>query len=366
MEKKFPMNLITPAVHRTMKQSDFKRLQGQYKSFFRQEHCELVERWYNLRTTLSQRHDFKKLVHLILSFDVQSAKAKLRTTFDPDIISANVLVHSNNGHLLSDAAMTKCVEWLSFATVVEKNRFRCTFGMIIAPKMFSARTSNDEDFNLQKRYWKVATSTGTCRVLQATNLITMPSEAHTAPSQSINKHPSSNGQHFVWKVQPRNAQTPSQRAHESSVKGTPWGSQGPDANKSQWLPVTMEAFSNTFFNAGRDQLSSAQLVSRGTPRSIIPTLERQNNNMALLQGHLHGQSIELETPNKTNLGTTLGIAQPKTKRPMSSGSVLEEVRFQNYNENFARKMYHDLVKDGVVCPRSGGTIRPTTSSAYKR
>ncbi len=226
-------------------QDDAKHLHGKYKTFFLVEHHAEVERWYNSPDTKShQRRNFKELVKDILAFDVEAAKAKLRATDNPNVLEANAIFDNHNGRFLAPEAAKKAIQWLSFASPSQKQKFRDTFGWLKAPSMFCSRTQMAEDYSLTNKIVPSESRQAQPKKLQGVELLHQPSAPITAETLVIGRHPTHTGTHYVWKVGRRRDQNVIQRAHDATFSGAPWGDYGKEqsSNQTQWLSKTTEDF----------------------------------------------------------------------------------------------------------------------------
>lgn len=253
------MSLTSPSRH----------LSGQYKDFFEPSAHVTVEHWYLNEASPDLRNKMKQVVQKVLSFDLEAAKKGLRTTYDPDIIKANAIFEKNNGYSLisknviegtSTSYQQKTVQWLSFSSVIEQNMFRATIGMMQPPNRFTSHRHVD-DFDPAKKYWKTETQIGDHKSVLCGNLLHKPSEMHEIECETIAKHSTQTGSQFSWKLAASKAareaqaggafKSVSQRAHDATYKGAPWGVYGTPgdvkANHTQWVSQTKEDFADTFF-----------------------------------------------------------------------------------------------------------------------
>ena len=234
-----------------------KHLHGKYKTFFKPSAHELVEQWYNSKTTQThRRRNMKQLVKNILEFDPHAAKARLRATDRADVIGANAIYDQHNGELLLSAdAAEKTVRWLSFASPCQKQMFRDTFGHMKPCTMFSSSRQYTDDFSLENKITPSDQRTQKTRGLLGTDFEYKRSGAITSETLSIGRHPTSTGTNFVWKVQPQLALNVQQCAHDASFKGAPWGDYGNQnsSNNSQWQSKSTEDFNRTQYDGPPDR-----------------------------------------------------------------------------------------------------------------
>lgn len=267
---------------------DSKRLQGAYRDFFRPECHAAVQAWYINDANPSMRANLKAVVHGINDFtNVESVMAKrvvLKSLSDPDVLGANAIFNANNGPtLIAEAMIPKTIQWLSVASVAQRKAFRETVGLIQPPKLFS-HMRHDEDWDPERKYWKMAVGGvgPKVREIRERQLLHNPSEAYTLPSETIRAFPTNTGSTFVWKLPlinsssaPSSQQTNkagnddkhvsspvpqqfskvTQRAHEATFKGAPWGKFGLErgANPTQWVSQTKEDFSDSFFLMNKNE-----------------------------------------------------------------------------------------------------------------
>ena len=261
-----------------------RHLSGQYKEFFEASAHPTVEHWYVAVASPDLRSKMKSVVSKVLAFDLAKATATLRTTHDPKIVKANAIFDKNNGHTIissrpiaGDASGTtyqqRTVQWLAFASVAEQNAFRETIGLMIPPSRFSSHRQTHEDFDPKRKYWKTENQITDHKTLVCADLLHKPSHAREIECEVIGQHATQTGTHFAWKTAKARGNgstaaatsagdnnnggqgtiitTVSQRAHDSTYRGAPWGVYGTpgdvNANKTQWVSQTKEDFADTFF-----------------------------------------------------------------------------------------------------------------------
>jgi hypothetical protein len=263
-----PAPAAPPAIQKDVKPKGdetlgWKRLKGKYLTFFAVEHHRDVERWYNTAADKQQRGELKHLVHAILGFDFATEKKRrLRlVTNEPDIVGANALLNANGVKYFSSDAKLRAVEFLSLATVADKNAFRNVFGRIVPPSLFASSRSYECDYDPSRKFWKPDNMIGGCKDLIGKSHTQRPSFPIDAPAEVVGFASKTNhDQCYVWKL-PKKSQAPVSggpdagpapavihNALQSSCDGAPWGSLDVgNIDGRQWRSVTNEHFDNSVF-----------------------------------------------------------------------------------------------------------------------
>ena len=224
-------------------------LHGKYRAFFRPEHHAAVLEWFHNAATEKNRRNFKRFVKAILAFDVDAAVKRLQTMEDRDFTGCAASVDQHASAAVQPQYHDACVSYLSFASLADRQAFRETFGTILPiPKTWS-HTQMKTDFDPGLKFMKgEKMHRDGSKPLVGRGHIRPKSFTVDAPCEIIGHGRSAYGTSFAWKVAPALSTNVVQRAHDASFTGAPWGLYGEGSNKTQWVPQTLEDFTETQFS----------------------------------------------------------------------------------------------------------------------
>lgn len=139
----------------------------------------------------------KQMVKEINAFDFNTGVKHLKATYHADIESANAILRLHAADLFSPSAEKKAVEWLSLATVAQKEQFRRVFGVIQTPSPFCAIRA--DDYNIDAKFLKGEKTIREPRTMVGMEHIHPRSAVHTFPQNSQAETRTSYGQNYSWK-----------------------------------------------------------------------------------------------------------------------------------------------------------------------
>ena len=224
-------------------------LHGKYRSFFLAEYHERVFDWYNNVADTKQRHDFKRFVKTILEFDGKAAAAALPATQHSDVTTGSAIVRSHGGEALTDVAREQAAAYLSFAPKAEQESYRRVFGYILhIPRMYPVtqyRLQYDPHYKFFKGENMLLDQS---RKAYAKALLPAPSAPVDHSCEVVGDGKSAYGVSYAWKVAPKTASHVTQKAHESTFQGAPWGKLG-ELGAVMYETQTAAFFKDTYYDA---------------------------------------------------------------------------------------------------------------------
>lgn len=224
-------------------------LHGKYRKFFDPQYHQAVYDWYYTTADANQRHDFKQLVKEVLEFDPVAAQKALPPTKSGDVVTGNAIVRSHGGVMLRPEVREQAAAFLAYAHPAVQESYRRVFGYVMHIPYMYRETQYTLDYDPARKLTKGEfMHLDPSHKAYAQRLAPKPSEPGCHPCDVIGDGKSNYRTMYAWKVVPPTHANVTQKAHDGTFKGAPFGKMA-DTFPDMYVTQTKAFFKDTYYDA---------------------------------------------------------------------------------------------------------------------